>query len=249
MVLVLDRYCIDRYESILVDVPGGRPLSPYHPPLASYTTFLRDRHADALRWEREATAAPAVEQFPELPRWQAAGVRAYRATSRPGAVPSAYLTLASAREACEAAGKRLCSRAEWQRACRGADDEPFPNGDAYRQGTCNVFREDHPGRLLFGNMTIGMLDPRMNLVKAGGKPLLRPTGATPACVSRWGGDAIHDMVGNLDEWVDEPDGTFVGAFYSRSARDGCAHVTTTHGASYFDYSIGARCCLDTHNPL
>ena len=52
------------------------------------------------------------------------------------------------------------------------------------------------------------------------------------------------MVGNLDEWVDDPEGTFVGGFFSRSSKEGCDAIVTTHAPSYRDYSIGARCCKD-----
>jgi hypothetical protein len=71
---------------------------------------------------------------------------------------------------------------------------------------------------------------------------LRPTGGTPGCKSQWGDDAVYDMVGNLDEWVDEADGTFVGGFYARSTRNGCESKITAHAPTYLDYSIGARCC-------
>jgi hypothetical protein len=51
------------------------------------------------------------------------------------------------------------------------------------------------------------------------------------------------MVGNLDEWVDDPEGAFAGGFYARRARRGCGAVITVHPRRYFDYSLGTRCCL------
>jgi hypothetical protein len=51
------------------------------------------------------------------------------------------------------------------------------------------------------------------------------------------------MVGNLDEWIDDPKGKFLGGFYSRSTRDGCEASITAHPRVYFDYSLGVRCCL------
>ena len=50
------------------------------------------------------------------------------------------------------------------------------------------------------------------------------------------------MVGNLDEWVDEPGGAFLGGFYSRATQNGCEARVTEHPPEYFDYSTGARCC-------
>ena len=50
------------------------------------------------------------------------------------------------------------------------------------------------------------------------------------------------MVGNLDEWIDDPDGTFVGGFYSRGTREGCDSIIEVHDYTYYDYSLGVRCC-------
>ena len=75
-------------------------------------------------------------------------------------------------------------------------------------------------------------------------PLLRTTGATSSCASRWGDDAIYDMVGNIDEWVDEKGGAFAGGFYSRSTTNGCEALVTAHPTAYADYSTGVRCCKD-----
>jgi len=81
-------------------------------------------------------------------------------------------------------------------------------------------------------------------VRYKGKPLLRKTGETPTCVSEWEGDGIRDMVGNLDEWIDDPEGTFLGGFYSRATRSGCDARISGHPIDYFDYSTGVRCCED-----
>jgi hypothetical protein len=73
-------------------------------------------------------------------------------------------------------------------------------------------------------------------------PLLRQTGATHSCRSEWGQDAVFDMVGNLDEWIDDETGAFVGGFYARATREGCDARITSHPPEYFDYSLGVRCC-------
>jgi formylglycine-generating enzyme required for sulfatase activity len=64
------------------------------------------------------------------------------------------------------------------------------------------------------------------------------------CRSLWGKEALYDMVGNLDEWVDDPKGMFVGAFFSRGKKDGCESTIKAHPNDYFDYSLGVRCCKD-----
>ena len=158
--------------------------------------------------------------------------------------PNGYLTGVVAEAACAAAGKRLCTLDEFVTACRGQDDTLFPYGDTYEDGVCNVFREEHPAAILHGNASIGHLDPRLDRVISHGRPLLQRTGESPACRSRWGDDAIYDMVGNLDEWVDEGPGAFAGGFYSRSTRSGCEALVTAHPKGYLDYSTGVRCCRD-----
>jgi len=91
---------------------------------------------------------------------------------------------------------------------------------------------------------MGHLDPRLLLVSDKDGPLLRKTGSTTRCQSRWGDESLYEMVGNLDEWVDDPNGKFVGGFFSRGKKDGCESVITAHPFNYFDYSLGVRCCMD-----
>ena len=107
-----------------------------------------------------------------------------------------------------------------------------------------MFREAHPGQILHGDASVGHLDPRLNLVAGAAGPLLRKTGATSSCKSEWAGDAAYDMVGNLDEWISAPVGAFVGGFYARGTREGCDAKVSSHPRSYFEYSLGVRCCRD-----
>lgn len=250
MVRVQERFCVDRYETSLVDADSEMALSPYYPPLkSSYEKFIQARQAESAKLLADAPGGEAAAMpFPLLPGFQQSGHFKPKAISRKGATPNGYLNMMMSRDACAAVGKRLCTLEEWQTACRGERGTQFPYGDTYKQGVCNVFRENHPANVLFDNMSVGMLDPRMNKVTVKGKPLLRATGATPDCKSVWGDDAIYDMVGNLDEWVDDPEGTFAGGFYSRSSKNGCERTVKAHPASYMDYSTGGRCCGDLPAP-
>ena len=54
-----------------------------------------------------------------------------------------------------------------------------------------------------------------------GEPLLMPTGTLATCASDWGERPVYDMNGNLDEWVEDEHGRFVGGFYARGRKDGC----------------------------
>jgi hypothetical protein len=241
MVDVGGRFCIDRFEATLVDGVSGNDLSPFYFPSLDVTRREYERwQAARLDAKTEAGRLLAV---PAPPEWELAAKRVEPiATSRIDRIPSGYLSGLAAQHACERAGKRLCSEEEWVVACRGEKNRKFPYGDTYVEGRCNVDRATHPARVLHGNPSIGHFDPRLNEVEEAGDPLLRHTGGTPDCASRWGNDAIYDMVGNLDEWVDDPEGTFLGGFYSRSTREGCDSRIEVHPYEYSDYSLGVRCC-------
>lgn len=242
MVLVKGQYCVDRYEAVLVDARSAQELSPYYPPsrkaAASMLTLWEEQRLSV--GDEEAQQMP----LPLLPDWEKTSDFEPKAVSKKGAIPQGYTSGKIAASACAAAGKRLCALDEWRTACRGEDDRPFPYGDTYVDGRCNVFRDAHPAMVLHGNASIGQNDPRLNQVQSKGKPLLRKTGETATCYSRWGDDAIADMVGNLDEWVEDPKGAFAGGFYSRSKKDGCLSIVRAHGNDYWDYSTGVRCCGD-----
>lgn len=234
MVDVVGRFCIDRYEASLVDVRASRPISPYFAPKSGDARRAFDAFLGTT-----PRSAPAL---PELPGWELLESFDPKAESRVAVVPNGYVSGVLARAACENAGKRLCTRAEWVSACRGERDRRFPYGEVYEPGACNVSREAHPAQVLWGNASTNHLDPRLNLVAGTTGPLLRRTGETERCRSEWGPDAVFDMVGNLDEWVDEPSGAFLGGFYSRATTNGCEARVTEHPPTYFDYSTGVRCC-------
>lgn len=234
MVDVAASFCIDRFEATLADTRLGRPISPYFAP-------SRAEALGALRAfeDKRVTDAPP---FPQLPPWQREEPFVARAESKQGVVPNGYVSGLAAVKACEAAAKRLCSLAEWQQACRGEQQRKFPYGERYEPGACNVGREAHPSHVLYGDASVHHLDPRLNLVESSEGPLLRRTGATARCKSDWAGDAVYDMVGNLDEWVAEPGGMFAGGFYARATVDGCDSRISQHPPEYYDYSTGVRCC-------
>lgn len=236
-------FCIDRWEVMTVDNASGQPLSPYYPPHAA--RLKRTYRLWQLERLRVGDTAARAFPLPPIPPIERTGRFQLKAVSRPGVVPQGYLSHALAKRACENAGKRLCSETEWVTACRGAAGRKYPYGDQFDLEACNVYRFIHPAHVLHGVSFAGHTDPRLNLVvERDVDPLLRFTGATPRCQSAWQDEVIYDMVGNLDEWIDDPAGTFVGGFYARSTREGCEAKITSHSAEYYDYSLGTRCCLN-----
>jgi formylglycine-generating enzyme len=234
MVSVRGQFCIDRYEASVVDA-SDRALSPYYPP-------SHDELVHIYGVFRRVTPKNAAPPLPQPPGFALDEAFEARARALPSVVPSGYMSGVMARRVCENAGKRLCEPAEWVTACKGQNATKFPYGNTYVDGVCNVFRESHPAVVLYGDASKNHLDPRLNLTGDAAGPLLRKTGATARCRSEWGSDAIYDMVGNLDEWVDEPSGAFQGGFFSRSTREGCDARITVHPPAYSDYSLGVRCC-------
>ncbi len=245
MVSVAGRYCIDRFEARLVDAATGESLSPDYPLGAAHLELALGEWATGRR--RVGDVHARAFPLPLLPTAGRDGRPDPLARSELGARPSGYVSGLVAEAACVAAGKRLCTRDEHRVACRGEDDTPFPYGERYVDGLCNVFRAEHPAAQLHGNASLGHLDPRLNRAESRGDPLLRRTGQSRACRSRWGADAAYDLAGNLDEWVVDPrtgSAAFAGGFYARSTRAGCSAVVTAHPKSYADYSTGVRCCRD-----
>jgi len=235
-------YCIDRYEIHTVDNKTGQTLSPFYPPEPK---LLRVAYSFwAFEAGRESSDRASLVELPPVPAIEH-GEFEPRAVSAAGILPQGYLTYYTASAACTRAGKRLCSEPEWTRACRSDRGTKHPYGDTFEPNRCNVFRALHPAFELHGNSSVGHLDPRLHLVLEEGKaPLLLPTAAKTSCASRHQGEALYDMVGNLDEWIQDPNGTFVGGFYARSTREGCEAKIENHGPAYTDYSLGTRCCKD-----
>jgi len=241
MVFVAQRFCIDRYEATMVDKATRRPFSPFYPPSRKEVR----RAIAGQTWGPAALGKEEIEPpVPLLPEWERGPDIEAVAVSAPHVTPQAYMSKPTAKAACEAAGKRLCTLAEWKVACRGEQNTRHPYGDKYKIGVCNVHGTSHPASILYGNASLGHWDPRLNQVTVDGTTLLRQTGETPKCRSAWGDDGVYDMVGNLDEWVEDDKSTFVGGFYARDTFRGCDAQVSKHPPIFFDFTTGVRCCAE-----
>lgn len=195
----------------------------------------------------------------------------YEARSAPGVFPQAYISRVESAAACAEAGKRLCTRREWQRACRyradGQASTTYPYGDRWQPKRCNA-EKPHLLTLRFGADSSRWRYAQFNDPSLSQEPdFLARSGAYDGCV----GDAgVYDLIGNLHEWVSDNADTafearlrgegvprsfqywspgnavFMGGFYSTHAElgPGCAFTTVAHDARYHDYSTGFRCCAD-----
>jgi formylglycine-generating enzyme len=169
-----------------------------------------------------------------------------RAVSEKGVYPQGYISEKQAKEACGRSGKRLCKASEWKKACQGPEPKKFGYANEQKRGVCNDHGISGMGKLFSADAARGnifvfekMNDPRLNQLEG----TLAETGSHEGCTNGYG---VQDMVGNLHEWVDDPDGTFQGGYYLDVTQngDGCGYRTDAHEAWYHDYSTGFRCCAD-----
>ena len=137
---------------------------------------------------------------------------------------------------CEAQDKRLCAKSEWTFACEGPDIRPYPYGDGYHRDptACNFDNEQ---------VVNVMTDTREKRILDG---MLQPSGKNPRCVSPFG---VHDMVGNIDEFVVNESGRpyksgLVGG-HVFGVRNACRPMTPGHNEFFAWYETGGRCCRDS----
>ena len=162
-----------------------------------------------------------------------------RAVSVPGAIPQGHVSMSAAWWACHASKKRLCRADEWVAACKGPKRTRYPYGDA-REGFVCVdtgralgLQSLYSPPAMYENAN--MNDPRLNQLPN----TVARTGEASQCTNEYG---VFDMVGNVNEWVD--DSTMRGGFYLDTSLlgEGCEYATRSHSNVYFDYSTGFRCC-------
>ena len=144
----------------------------------------------------------------------------YEAPNGKDDIPTTGVTWQAAKNACERAGKRLCTEPEWERACKGPGNERFPYGGTFDATICNTQGAD-------------------------GKPReLAAAIAFKKCRSAF---KVFSLAGNAEEWVLDAAGAMKVAkggaadrpdFASRcSARRALPGKTTSP-------TLGFRCCAD-----
>lgn len=145
-----------------------------------------------------------------------------------GDTPATGISWYQAKAACENAGKRLCTLAEWELACRGPGNLIYPYGDTMVEDACNGF-----------------------FAYTGQTPAA--TGSLDTCGSAWG---AYDLSGNLEEWVLDrwprlPGSALLddravrgGSYKSNSNALQCIGDEFHEPPGSSDVDRGFRCCAD-----
>ena len=161
-----------------------------------------------------------------------------RAWSVAGTTPTTKLTPVNASDACRAAGKRLCTTAEWRVGCRDGKTTPhlFKNTTSFLK-YCDFGRSKGYDKNDYANKTDSHPSctmPRLNL---------------------------YHMVGNVAELTQGPGGkyaavgmTYLGTTYYGAAFSGDPHgamkmaceytITDNYPRSRHNEGMGFRCCRD-----
>ena len=95
----------------------------------------------------------------------------YEYPNQRGRRPRVGVTWKDAAAICNAAGKRLCSESEWERACKGPNNLRFPVGNSFDAKACNA---------------------------GGSGRKTASSGVFPRCRSAFG---VVDLAGNVAEWT------------------------------------------------
>jgi formylglycine-generating enzyme required for sulfatase activity len=142
--------------------------------------------------------------------------------NKTGGLPRVQVTWAEARDACVSEGKRLCTEAEWEKACKGPDSSRFPYGENYDVESCNT--EDASGT----DRTVA------------------PAGRHDWCRSDYG---VMDLSGNVAEWTatryaDHADMTQKGGSFDRPGYAARCAARKNGAPLERSPSVGFRCCAD-----
>ena len=168
-------------------------------------------------------------------------IDAYEWPNIVGQKPKSWLNWYDAKREVEASGKRLCTDKEWTMACEGAELQPYPFGTGYVRDkiACNIDNVVPTGLNVFdakksNDITALRLDA-----------LLVAAGSMKGCVSPVG---VHDMSGNIDEWVvngsKKPYISALKGGHIFGVRNVCRPSTIAHAPEFSWYETGTRACHD-----
>ncbi len=159
-----------------------------------------------------------------------------------GRFPTAGVPLSEAIAACAAAGKHLCTATEWRAACAGPTGRRWPWGDHPVPQICRLEVEA-------GGHTSAVDAQAGGPNEDGNHPGIAASGAYMDCATPEG---VHDLAGNLEEWVQDDwlgrAGSLEGgAWYTRQSYADCSgdYSRAPDYRLSVDQAVGSagfRCC-------
>lgn len=179
-------------------------------------------------------------------------LQGFSAASKADQYPNGFMSQNMARAACNASGKRLCTIEEWEKTCRGKENNEYPYGKDFVQEKCNVgFNYTIENNIVILPKRPHILDflnpPPENSSETAYKahhskrtgslfndPLaantqkyLAKTGSFEGCAVEWNGELVFDIVGNLSEWTgSKKDGKPI---FGGDGHSGTARITLRNG--------------------
>ncbi len=165
-------------------------------------------------------------------------IDAFEYPNVPNQRPLVNTTFADAKQACQDAGKRLCTASEWRRACLGSEKLRFGYADTYEAQRC------HTASTLASGHT-SMMQANEWTVESGSKQYCQT-------------DGVFDLIGNVEEWVLDDwqgrEGSLEGgAWYTYTEYADCSG-NYSRQPDYRTpmnrpiYSAGFRCCWTPSTP-
>ena len=192
---------------------GGTPTCPRGMQLVSGGTFMMgsrpndpERNFDDLRLRAVEVSAVCIDYY-EYPNGR-------------GRAPSAKVSWKTAKARCQKRGKRLCTEAEWEKACKGASNFRYAYGNQWDPQRCNTADEE------------------------GNDRTAATSGSFSRCRSRLG---VLDLSGNVAEWTATKQGTryvIKGGSADRQGYDSRCAARSWKAARHSSEYLGFRCCRD-----
>ncbi len=219
-------------QQVLREIRGGswfvdshkavcRPDDGY--PAAPQDTVFPDLGFRCCRGQVQSTAAQPIPPNIDCPAGMVAVgdfcIDTFEFPNREGAPPRGNMNLAQALQACRERGVHVCTSQEWELACSGREHRRWPYGNTYEPDRCydeSRSRQSHGG----------------TAAASGQMPLC----ATP--------EGVHDMCGNLWEWVMDTDtrGSLRGGGWNVAAGLGQCRARADAEDDYSSAETGTRCC-------
>jgi formylglycine-generating enzyme len=169
----------------------------------------------------------------------------YEWPNRKGDLPLVLVDFHQAEAHCESVHKRLCDEHEWLFACEGERMLPYTYGYIRDPTRCVIDRlyVERPRALARWDDCMASKDCRALFERLDQR---EPAGTFVSCTSPFG---VHDMNGNVNEWVRIPGASsprrsgLKGGWWG-PVRNRCRPTVRFHDENDWGYEIGFRCCRD-----